>query len=173
MPEHSSKLDGFDSKSIQFIKKTFCSPWRFRLLLMKILPMGFLSKMKVTHLDETSCSVSVPYSWRNKNPFQSTFWAVLGMAAEMSSGALLTLYTFKQKPEVAMIIVGCRAKFVKKAKDITTFICPDGVKIRSAIEATRVSGEAVQVECNMNGTNRAGETVAQFSFTWSVKMRQS
>jgi hypothetical protein len=82
---------------IDYIQKTFSNNFKFRVSLFNILPMGWLSGMKVTHLDETSCSVSVPYKRWNKNPFKSTFWAVLGMAAEMSSGALLVMFTQKTK----------------------------------------------------------------------------
>ena len=81
----------------------FKSSFKFRLVLLRTLPMGFLSGMKIKKLDENSCQVQVPYKWLNKNPFRSTFWAVLGMAAEMSSGALVLLYTYKQNPSISML----------------------------------------------------------------------
>ena len=159
--------------SINFVKKNFTSSWRFRLTMLRIVPMGFLCGMKVTELSETTCSVTVPFKWLNKNPFKSTFWAVLGMAAEMSSGALLTLFTFRQHPSVAMIIVKSSAEFVKKAQDITTFTCEDGQKIRQAIQQTMQTKEPELIECKMTGINLAGETVAHFTFTWSVKGREN
>ena len=51
--------------------------------------MGFLSGMKIRKLNEEKCKVTVPYKWINKNPFKSTFWAVLGMGAEMNTATLL------------------------------------------------------------------------------------
>ncbi len=160
-----------NQQNLDFIKKNFTNSLKFRLLLFKILPMGYLSGMRVTELTEEICSVTVPYKRRNKNPFQSTFWAVLGMAAEMSSGALMTLYTYKQKPSVAMIIVNCKAEFIKKATDITTFTCSDGLKIKEAVLRTMETKEPETIECFMTGKNKAGEVVAEFSFTWSVKGR--
>jgi len=133
--------------------------------------MGFLSGMKISKLTEDKCSVTVPYKRKNKNPFRSTFWAVLGMAAEMSSGALLIMYTHKQKPSVAMIIVNCKGNFVKKATDITTFTCNDGQKIKQAIKTAIEKEEPQLIECDMAGVNEAGEEVANFTFTWSVKAR--
>ena len=124
----------FDQSQIEFIKKSFTNNFKFRFSLFKILPMGFLSGMKISELTEEKCSVTVPYKRKNKNPFQSTFWAVLGMAAEMSSGALLIMFTHKQNPSVAMIIVNCTGNFVKKATDITTFTCSDGQKIKEAVK---------------------------------------
>ena len=161
----------FDHSQIEFIKKSFTNNFKFRFSLFKILPMGFLSGMKISKLTEDKCSVTVPYKRKNKNPFQSTFWAVLGMAAEMSSGALLIMYTYKQRPSVAMIIVSCTGKFVKKATDNTTFTCTDGQKIKQAIKAAIDKEEPQLIECHMQGVNEAGEEVANFTFTWSVKAR--
>ena len=161
----------FDHSQIEFIKKSFTNNFKFRFSLFKILPMGYLSGMKISKLTEDKCSVTVPYKRKNKNPFRSTFWAVLGMAAEMSSGALLIMYTHKQKPSVAMIIVNCKGNFVKKATDITTFTCNDGQKIKQAIKTAIEKEEPQLIECDMAGVNEAGEEVANFTFTWSVKAR--
>ena len=161
----------FDQSRIDYIQKSFTNNFKFRFSLFKILPMGFLSGMKISELTEEKCSVTVPYKRKNKNPFQSTFWAVLGMAAEMSSGALLIMFTHKQKPSVAMIIVNCTGNFVKKATDITTFTCSDGQKIKEAVKTAIQKEEPQLIKCHMKGVNQAGEELANFTFTWSVKAR--
>lgn len=166
-----SKEFSFDQTQIDYIQKNFSNNLKFRFTLFKILPMGFLSGMKISELTEEKCSVTVPYKRKNKNPFQSTFWAVLGMAAEMSSGALLIMFTHRQKPSVAMIIVNCTGNFVKKAADITTFTCNDGHKIKEAVKTAILKEEPQLIECHMKGVNEAGEEVASFTFTWSVKAR--
>lgn len=166
-----SKEFNFNQTQIDYIQKNFMNNFKFRVNLFKILPMGFLSGMKISELTEEKCSVTVPYKRKNKNPFKSTFWAVLGMAAEMSSGALLIMFTHKQKPSVAMIIVNCTGNFVKKATDITSFTCLDGQKIKEAVKTAIQKEEAQLIECRMKGTNQAGEEVANFTFTWSVKAR--
>lgn len=166
MSEITLKKEGID-----FIKKNFGSKTKFRLAMFKMLPMGWLSGMTVTHLDEEKCSVQVPYKRWNKNPFKSTFWAVLGMAAEMSSGALLVMFTHKQKPSVAMLVVDCHGEFFKKATDVTTFTCEGGAQVKAAILETMASKNPVLIPLEMQGTNAAGEVVAKFKFTWSVKAR--
>ena len=133
--------------------------------------MGFDSGMKIKELTDKKCVVTVPYKRKNKNPFNSTFWAVLGMAAEMSSGAMLVQYTYKQKPSIAMLVADCHAEFVKKATNVTTFTCNDGLKIRAAIEKTMETGEPELIECNMIGKNQEGEEVTKWIFNWSVKAR--
>jgi hypothetical protein len=132
-----------------------------RLLLMAILPMDFLTGMRIKVLTNERCEVVVRYKWLNKNPFRSTFWAVLGMTAEMSSGALLIMYTHKLKPSIAMLVVEQHSKYYKKAVGKTTFICESGKDI------------AAEVVCPMKGYNEAGDLICEYSFTWSLKARKS
>lgn len=157
---------------IKYIQKTFTNNFKFRVAMFNMLPMGWLSGMKVKTLTDEVCEVTVPYKRWNKNPFKSTFWAVLGMAAEMSSGALLVMYTHKQKPSIAMLVVDCKGEFFKKATDLTTFTCKDGLKIRAALEETMQTGNPVLIPCEMEGYNKDKELVAKYQFTWSVKARK-
>ena len=104
-----SKEFQFDQSSIDFVRRNLSNKHKFRLLLKAILPMGHRSKMYISEMNEEMCAVKVPFNKRNSNPFKSTFWAVQGMAAEMSSGALLILYTQKQPESVAMLVMGMNA----------------------------------------------------------------
>ena len=158
-------------RPIKEIQQNFTNNIKFRLALFNMLPMGFLSKMKIKTLTDSKCEVTVPFNRRNKNPFRSTFWAVLGMAAEMSSGALLLMYTYKQKPSIAMIIVNMDAKFIKKATGLTTFVCEDGLTIKTAVEKCVRTNTPQTIHCRMTGFNESHEEVAHFSFTWSIIAR--
>lgn len=161
----------FDQKAMQRILDAFNSPFKFKLLMLSRLPMGFLSGMKIRKLDLESCEVMVPYKWLNKNPFKSTFWAVLGMAAEMSSGAMILLYTSGQKPSIATLVTATQARYVKKATGKTTFKCSQGKAIAAAVAQTVATGQGVEVVCPMTGYDEKGDIVAEFSFTWSLKAR--
>ena len=86
------------------------------------LPFAGLSGMQIPVLNEEECKVTVPYKYLNKNPFGSTYWAVLGMAAEMASGALLVMFCRGVEPTVSTFVTGCSAQFIKQAKSITTFV---------------------------------------------------
>jgi len=158
-------------KNQKFILNKFSNSFKFRLILFKILPMGFLSGMRITELNEELCRVSVPFKWLNKNPFKSIFWAVLGMAAEMSSGALVTLYTYGKKPSISLLVSKCGAEFVKKSTGKIVFTCNDGLLIKNAVEEAIQTKESVEIETYMEGVNTDGETVAKFKFTWSLKQR--
>ncbi|HIE78697.1 MAG TPA: thioesterase, partial [Candidatus Thioglobus sp.] len=59
----------------------------FKAYVIQKLPLAFLIGFKIVELDESKCVTYVKYRYLNKNPFRSTYWAVLGMAAELSTGA--------------------------------------------------------------------------------------
>ncbi|MCB9232408.1 MAG: DUF4442 domain-containing protein [Bacteroidia bacterium] len=161
-----------DPRPIEYIRNNALNGFKFRLMLLGQLPMGFLCGMKIKELSDSTAKVTVPYKWLNKNPFRSTFWAVLGMAAEMSSGIFLMMYTYKQKPSVATLVVENSAKYYKKATGRTTFVFEGGMDIKNAIRQTMATGEPIEVVCPMKGFNDSGELLVEYSFTWSFKARK-
>ena len=50
------------------------------------LPAAYFTGVRVRSITDDFCKVSVRLSWVNQNPFRSMFWAVQGMAAELSTG---------------------------------------------------------------------------------------
>ena len=59
------------------------------------LPAAWLTGVRISSISDTKCEVKVRFKWINQNPYRSMFWAVQGMAAELTTGMLLTclLYT--------------------------------------------------------------------------------
>jgi hypothetical protein len=147
-------------------------PLKFRLFLLSKLPSAYFTGVRVREVDEKKCVVTVPYKWFSKNPFRSTYFASLAMAAEMSTGALSMAHLYKRKPSVSMLLVKMEAEYYKKATGRTTFTCEDGESIRKAIEESIASGEARAVRAGSTGVNEQGEVVAQFFITWSFKARR-
>jgi hypothetical protein len=147
------------------------SPIRFRLYLLTRIPSAFFSGIRVAAADETSCAVTVPFKWFSRNPFRSTYFACLGMAAEMSTGVLAMAAIYKRDPPVSMLVVNMEASFHKKAIGLTTFVCADGPAIKDAITRSASTGEAQIIRARSVGTNPAGEIIAEFYITWSFKVR--
>ena len=160
-----------DQQQIDKIQKGMLNPWMFRWMMLRVLPMGFLAGVSVKELTADRCCTTVKYKWLNKNPFHSLFWAVLGMAAEMASGALMLMYGQDQPDSVAFILTEMSGKFGKKALGRISFVCQDGLKIRAAFEETIRTGEAVVIVCPVRAENEEGVVVAEFTFTWSMKKR--
>jgi hypothetical protein len=146
------------------------SPVRFRLYLLTKLPSAFFAGLRILQIDETQSIVTVPYKWFTRNPFRSTYFACLGMAAEMSTGVLAMSHIY-QKP-VSMLVVGMEATFSKKATGITRFHCPDGQAISQTIGLAISTGEGQTVKVRSQGVNAAGESVAEFFITWSFKVKK-
>ena len=147
------------------------NPVTFRLFMLFKLPLGLLSGMKVKYLDGTKCVTTVPYGWMTRNPFKSTYFAALSMAAELSNGAMALMAVYKRNPTVAVIIVGMESQFIKMAKDATTFTCDEGYKLFDAVEQTQKTGESVTATLSTVGRSEDGTEVARFKFTWSFKRR--
>jgi hypothetical protein len=147
-------------------------PFKFRLFLLSKLPAAYFSGVRVREVDEHKCSVTIPFKWLTQNPFHSTYFASLSMAAEMSTGTLALAQIYKRQPPVSMLVVKVESHYFKKAADRTTFTCEDGLLIKQAVEDSIASGEGKTVTAKSVGRNKAGEIVAEFFVTWSFKAKQ-
>src|ERR687898_975148 len=96
-------------------------PAKFRLFLFTKLPSAYFAGVRIKDISPDKCEVTIPYKWFSQNPFRSTYFACLGMAAEMSTGALAMAHTYKSNPAVSMLVVGLEANYFKKATGLTTF----------------------------------------------------
>ncbi|HEX4849677.1 MAG TPA: thioesterase [Puia sp.] len=148
-------------------------PAKFRMFLFRNLPSAFFSGVRVQTLDEKHCITSVPFKWFSQNPFRSTYFACLSMAAEMSSGLLALSRVYRSQPPISMLIVKTEANYFKKAVGVTNFLCEDGLLVSEAIEKAIATGEGQLCSCTSIGTNQDGEKIAEFIFTWSFKVRKS
>lgn len=148
------------------------NPIKFRLFLLAKLPSAFFSGIRIRDADPDRCTVTIPYKWFTKNPFRSTYFACLSMAAEMSTGVLAMAHIQGRKPSLSMLVVGLEAAYFKKATGRVMFECRDGAVIRETIERAVATGEATTVRACSIGTDEAGEMIAEFFITWSFKIRK-
>jgi len=152
--------------------KSLKNPVKLRVFLFNQLPSAFFSGVRIKELDQNRSVTTVPYKWFSKNPFRSTYFACLAMAAEMSTGVLAMAHTYKSSPTISMLVTKLEANYFKKATGITNFTCEDGSLIESAIEKAIATGEGQTIRAKSTGTNQAGELVAEFFITWSFKARK-
>ncbi|MCB9034919.1 MAG: DUF4442 domain-containing protein [Chitinophagales bacterium] len=158
-------------KQNQYIK-VMTNPISYKLGLSYTLPMASIAGMKLKTLNQTTCEVTVPFKFLNKNPFGSTYWAVLGMASEAASGILLMMYVHKLEPSVSTFVTGCNAKFIKQAKGITTFVCNDGKTIAESVLKSITTGDAQTFHTTVNGYDKDGTLLCEFEYDWGVKQRR-
>jgi hypothetical protein len=155
-------------KFIQFVQH----PVKFRLFLLSKLPSAFFSGVRVKSLDENKSEVMVPFKWFSQNPFKSTYFACLAMAAELSTGLLAMMNVHEKNPAISMLVVSLEANYLKKATGVTTFICEDGIAVGNIVESAISSGESKIIKCKSVGKNKDGEIVAEFFITWSFKAKK-
>ena len=146
------------------------NPFKFRLFLLQKLPAAYFSGVRVRKVNREQASVAVPYKWFTQNPFRSTYFACLSMAAEMSTGILAMAYVYKRKPKISMLVVAVEGKFHKKAISKTLFTCNEGAAISQVIETAISSGQPQTIKVLSSGYNEANELVAEFWVTWSFRV---
>lgn len=161
------------SSNFSKFKHQLTNPIKYRLFMLSKLPMGFVSGLRIVQLEEAGASVSVKFKWVNQNPFRSIYFAVLSMAAELSTGALAFGQIYQRQPSVSMLVVKMEAEFYKKAVGKIVFTCNDGAAIATAIQQSIDTSQGISVPCTSIGVNEQGEQVAKFVFVWSFKAKST
>lgn len=147
------------------------SPRKLNAFLSFKLPSAYLCGVRARSIDDVQCQVSVKHRWINQNPFNSMFWAVQGMAAELSTGALVMSKIKESGKPISMLVANNNASFTKKATGRINFLCTDGEKIDEAIKKAIATGEGQTIWMNSVGTNEDGVEVSSFNFEWTIKVR--
>ena len=99
------------------------------------------------------------------------FWAVQGMAAELSTGALIILKIKSLDNKLSMLVIKNEAQFTKKAKGRITFRCNQGFDIDNALKKAIDSGEGQTLILHAEGHDESGDLVSKFSFEWTLKTK--
>ena len=99
------------------------------------------------------------------------FWAVQGMAAELTTGILLMNEIAYSKKNISMLVLNNKANFSKKATGLITFSCNQGTEIKKTIDRAIETNESQTIWLNSVGLNSKSETVSSFSFEWTLKVK--
>lgn len=153
-------------------KKMILHSFKYYFFLLMKLPLAFFTGLKVTAINIDSATVCVKFKWLNQNPFRSIYFAVLAMAAELSTGLLAFGNIYKRNPTVSMLVTKMHAEFYKKAIGKISFTCNNGNEIAEAIEQAIHHHTPTQIQCESVGKNEQNEIVAKFYFEWSFKVKQ-
>ena len=147
------------------------SPSKFNVFAFFRLPSAWWCGVRLRSCDEAKAVVSVRHKWFNQNPFKSMFWAVQGMAAELSTGIMVSSQIRERSESISMLVANNNGNFSKKATGKITFTCKDGHKIKEALDQTIATGEGQTFWMKSVGMNEAGMVVSTFNFEWTVKLR--
>ncbi len=148
-------------------------PRQINTFLFFKLPSAFFCGVRLRSIGEKSCVTTVKHRWINQNPFRSIFWAVQGMAAELSTGAMVMSYIRECDQNVSMLVANNKGTFLKKAKGRIIFTCNDGELIKDAIDKTIATGGGYTCWMKAEGKDATGDIVSRFEFEWTVKLKKS
>ncbi len=148
------------------------SAGKFNSFLFFKLPSAWWCGVRLTFLNDSRAVTSVKHKWINQNPFNSMFWAVQGMAAELSTGAMVIQKIRASGKKISMLVQNNNANFSKKATGRITFTCEDGHLINEAIEKTIATGEGQTFWMKSVGVNTDGVVVSTFNFEWTVRLKK-
>lgn len=135
------------------------------------LPAAFLCGVKLKELTDLKSTTTVRYKWINQNPFNSMYFAVQSMAAELSTGAIVIKKIHECGQNISMLVINHNGSFTKKAIGRITFTCEDGKLIDKALKRTIETGEGQTILMKSTGRDEQGETVSIYEFEWSVKIK--
>ena len=89
------------------------TPSKFNTFTFFKLPSAWWCGVRLSHLDEKRAVTTVTHKWINQNPFKSMFWAVQGMAAELSTGAMVIDQIKNSGRKISMLVQNNNANFSK------------------------------------------------------------
>ncbi len=100
------------------------------------------------------------------------FWAVQGMAAELSTGLLCIDTIKKSQHSISMLVVEQKGQFFKKAKGKIIFTCLQGAEIKDLIQKAIDAKESQTITLTSSGIDETGDAVSTFEFVWSFKTKK-
>ena len=137
------------------------------------LPSAYWSGVRVHQINTQECVVKVKHRWFNQNPFQSMYFAVQAMAAELTTGALVMMEIKKSGKSISMLVANNKATFTKKATGVITFTCNQGELIQDTIQKAIETGEGQTIWLQSVGVNQKGEQVSVMDFEWTIKLKNT
>jgi hypothetical protein len=137
------------------------------------LPSAYWSGVRVHQINTQECVVKVKHRWFNQNPFQSMYFAVQAMAAELTTGALVMMEIKKSGKPISMLVANNKATFTKKATGVITFTCNQGELIQDTIQKAIETGEGQTIWLQSVGVNQKGEQVSVMDFEWTIKLKNT
>jgi hypothetical protein len=147
------------------------TPIRINIFNFFKLPSVWWCGIRVTKIDDVSCQVKVVHRWINQNPFKSMFWAVQGMAAELTTGVLIMEAIQNSKRKVSMLVLNNRANFSKKARGKVLFECDEKQKLSKAMNQLIKTQKSQSILLTSKGIDQNGDIVSTFEFEWTLLLK--
>ncbi|WP_297333451.1 DUF4442 domain-containing protein [Flavobacterium sp.] len=147
------------------------TPSKLNTFLFFKLPSAYWCGVRVKRINGEACTATVRHKWFNQNPFNSMYFAVQAMAAELTTGALMMYHINRSGKKISMLVANNKAAFTKKAKGRITFTCNQGELAVHAIAQAVATGEGQTLWMTAEGKDESGDTVSVMEFEWTIKAK--
>lgn len=147
------------------------TPKKINTFLLFRLPSAWFCGVRLTHISTEKAKVKVKLRWINQNPFNSMYFAVQAMAAELTTGALVMQSIQNSNRNISMLVAENKAEFLKKAKGKIHFYCEDGQTLNEAMKLCLTQEEGTSLWMKSVGKNEQNEVVSIFNFKWTLKVK--
>jgi hypothetical protein len=147
------------------------TPSKINLFLLSKLPSAWLCGVRLRTINDEICVTTVTHRWINQNPFNSMYFAVQAMAAELSTGAIVMKEISESGEKISMLVQENSSTFSKKAKGRITFSCEDTKLVKDRIQKCLSSNEGQKFWMTSTAKNESGDVVSEFKFQWTVKKK--
>lgn len=148
------------------------TPTRLNRYTFFKLPSVWWCGVRITQINSDFCEARVVHQWINQNPFRSMFWAVQGMAAELTTGVLIMQAIKQHKRKVSMLVLNNRANFSKKARGRLIFSCNAEEKINSALKKLIDTNTPQTLWLTSMGVDQNQDIVSTFEFEWTLSLKE-
>lgn len=136
------------------------------------LPSAWFCGVRLTDITSEKSVASVKHRWINQNPFNSMYFAVQAMAAELTTGALVMQSIQNENKNISMLVAENQSEFLKKAKGRIQFVCEDGKALNEAMKICLTEPEGSTIWMKAIGRNEEKEIVSIFKFNWTLKLKK-
>ena len=147
------------------------TPSKLNQFLLFQVPSAYMCGVRVKAINDKQCVVAVKHRWINQNPFNSMYFAVQAMAAELTTGALVMSQIKKSGKKISMLVANNKGNFTKKATGRINFTCVDGHLIEEAIQKAITTGEGQSFWMKSIGRDEDGVQVSEMDFEWSIRIK--
>lgn len=148
------------------------SPSKLNRFLFFKLPSAYFCGVRVIEITAETCKATVTHRWINQNPFNSMYFAVQAMAAELTTGALVMNAIQQSGVKISMLVANNRSSFSKKATGKITFVCADGALVKQGVDLALKTGEGQTFWLKSTGYNKEGIEVSEMHFEWTVRVKK-
>jgi acyl-coenzyme A thioesterase PaaI-like protein len=148
------------------------TPPNLNIFMLFKLPSAFFTGVRLRKITDEIAVVKVTHRWLNQNPFNSLYYGVQAMAAELSTGALVMKKIQESGQVVSMLVTKQTATFTKKGRGRMAFVCEDGTLIDEKLKKTLETGEGQVIVLKSVAKDAQGDVVSTFEFEWSIKLKQ-